>query len=46
MVWVISRPGDEHCDDEVSHLAMSRLRLHPDEAAREFAGALDEIWQG
>jgi mRNA interferase RelE/StbE len=42
VVWVIGR----HSDGEVYHLAMSRLRLHPDEAAREFAIALDEIWHG
>lgn len=42
VVWVIGRRSD----DEVYHLAMSRLRLHPDEAAREFAVALDEIWHG
>ncbi|MBV9141331.1 MAG: type II toxin-antitoxin system RelE/ParE family toxin [Pseudonocardiales bacterium] len=42
VVWVIGRRSDE----EVYHLALSRLRLHPDEAAREFALALDEIWQG
>lgn len=42
VVWVIGRRSD----DEVYHLAMSRLRLHPDEAAREFAVALDEIWRG
>lgn len=42
VVWVIGRRSDE----EVYHLAMSRLRLHPDEAAREFAVALDEIWRG
>jgi mRNA interferase RelE/StbE len=42
VVWVIGRRSD----DEVYHLAMSRLRLHPDEVAREFAVALDEIWQG
>ncbi len=42
VVWVIGRRSD----DEVYHLAMSRLRLHPDEAAREFAVALDEIWKG
>lgn len=42
VVGVIGRRSD----DEVHHLAMSRLRLHPDEAAREFAVALDEIWQG
>ncbi|MGH3865230.1 MAG: hypothetical protein ACRDQ4_03665 [Pseudonocardiaceae bacterium] len=29
-----------------SVVQMSRLRLHPDEAAREFAVVLDEIWQG
>lgn len=42
MVWVIGRSSD----DEVYHLTMSRLRLHPDEAAREFAVALDDIWHG
>lgn len=42
VVWVIG----QRSDDEVYHLAMSRLRLHPDEAAREFAVALDEIWHG
>ncbi|MGH3717633.1 MAG: hypothetical protein ACRDRI_02125 [Pseudonocardiaceae bacterium] len=42
MVWVIGRRSD----DEIYHLAMSRLRLHPDQAAWEFAGALDEIWRG
>ena len=40
VVWVIGR----RADDEVYQLAMSRLRLHPDQAAREFAMALDEIW--
>ncbi|MGH3752899.1 MAG: type II toxin-antitoxin system RelE family toxin [Pseudonocardiaceae bacterium] len=40
VVWVTGRRSD----DEAYHLAMSRLRLHPDEAAREFAVALDEIW--
>lgn len=42
VVWVIGR----RTDDEVYQLAMSRLRLHPDQAAREFATALDEIWHG
>lgn len=42
VVWVIGRRSD----DEVYHLAVSRLRLHPDQAAQEFAGALDEIWRG
>ncbi|MGH3833757.1 MAG: type II toxin-antitoxin system RelE family toxin [Pseudonocardiaceae bacterium] len=42
VVWVIGRRSD----DEIYRLAMSRLRLHPDEAAREFAVALDEIWRG
>jgi mRNA interferase RelE/StbE len=42
VVWVIGRCSD----DEVYHLAMSRLRLHPDASAREFAVALDEIWHG
>ncbi|MBV9728711.1 MAG: type II toxin-antitoxin system mRNA interferase toxin, RelE/StbE family [Pseudonocardiales bacterium] len=42
VVWVIGRRSE----DEVYQLAMSRLRLHPDEAAREFAVALDEIWHG
>lgn len=40
VVWIIGR----RADDEVYQLAMSRLRLHPDLAAREFAIALDEIW--
>jgi len=42
VVWVIGRRSD----DEVYHLAMSPLRLHPDEASREFAVAFDEIWHG
>lgn len=42
VVWVIGWRSD----DEVYHLAMSRLRLHPDEAARQFAVAVDEIWHG
>ncbi len=42
VVWVIGRRSD----DEVYQLAVSRLRLHPDQAAREFAVALDEIWHG
>jgi mRNA interferase RelE/StbE len=40
VVWVIGR----RTDDEVYQLAIARLRLHPDQAAREFAVALDEIW--
>jgi mRNA interferase RelE/StbE len=41
VVWVIARRSD----DEVYHLAMSRLRLHPAEAAREFVVALEDIWR-
>lgn len=41
VVWVIAR----RCDDEVYQLALSRLRLHPAEAAREFAVVLDELWR-
>ncbi len=40
VVWVIGRRSD----DEVYQLAMSRLRLRPDEATQEFAVVLDEIW--
>lgn len=40
VVWVIARRSD----DEVYQLAMSRLQMHPTEAAREFAVALEEIW--
>lgn len=40
VVWVIARRSD----DEMYHLAVSRLRLHPGEAAQEFAVALEEIW--
>jgi mRNA interferase RelE/StbE len=40
VVCVIARRGD----DEVYQLAVSRLRLHPAEAAREFAATLEDIW--
>ncbi|MGH3939986.1 MAG: type II toxin-antitoxin system RelE family toxin [Pseudonocardiaceae bacterium] len=40
VVWVIARRSD----DEVYQLAVSRLRLHPAEAAKEFVGVLDELW--
>ncbi|MGH7748432.1 MAG: type II toxin-antitoxin system RelE family toxin, partial [Candidatus Dormibacteria bacterium] len=40
VVWVIARRSD----DEVYRLAMSRLRLHPTSAAREFVTVLDELW--
>jgi len=41
VVWVIAR----RADDEVYQLAMSRLMRHPEEAARELATALEEIWR-
>lgn len=41
VVWVIGR----RCDDEVYELAMSRLRVHSGDAAREMASALEEIWR-
>ncbi|MFN2494620.1 MAG: type II toxin-antitoxin system RelE/ParE family toxin [Pseudonocardiaceae bacterium] len=40
VVWVIARRSD----DEVYHLAVSRLRRHPAEAAQEFAVVLEELW--
>ncbi len=41
VVWVIAR----RADDEVYQLAMSRLMTHPDEAVRDVARALEEIWR-
>lgn len=41
VVWVIAR----RADDEVYQLAVSRLMTHPDEAAREVATVLEEIWR-
>ena len=41
VVWVIGH----RCDDEVYELAMSRLRMHSGEAAREMTVALQEIWR-
>lgn len=40
VVWVIARRSDE----EVYQLAVSRLRLHPAAAAKEFVVVLDELW--
>lgn len=42
VVWVIGRRSD----DEVYDLAMSRLRMHPDESVRDFAATLDDLWNG
>jgi mRNA interferase RelE/StbE len=40
VVWVIARRSD----DEVYHLAVSRLQMHSAQAAQEFAVVLDELW--